>query len=124
MTAIALATLLAAFAVGAVAAMMRGWGTPIATINVVNNSGKSFGAIELEVETCARRTVLIEASPPQLTGLTYRVPVCGEGGYKVKVTFTDGTTISSVGRYIENGYRTTETVNRDAISSKVVAIVL
>lgn len=44
-----------AFIAGAATAIVRGWGSPLVTVDVVNRSGADLRAVLLEVDTCGSK---------------------------------------------------------------------
>lgn len=106
------------FLLGAATATTRGWGQASALIDVRNASGAPLRSIEIAFETCGgRKARITESAPPPDAVLAYAIALCGEGGYTIQATLADGSTVSSRGAYLENGYRVTEVVERTGITT-------
>jgi hypothetical protein len=122
-----LTALLATFGAGAVVAVTMNWGKPLATVTVENHSGKTIAAVEMLVSTCGtERTLLqksadIKAFANPATAYRFTLPLCGEGGHRTKVWFSDGMTVQSPGSYIMKGTRIVERVQRDSIQSEITS---
>ena len=121
------AALLATFGAGAVVAVAMNWGKPLAVVTVENLSGKPIVAVEMLVSTCGtERTVLqksadIKPSASPAEAYRFTLPLCGEGGHRTKVLFSDGTTVQSRGSYVMTGTRVVERVRTDSIQSEVTS---
>jgi len=121
---VAIATLAAAFGAGAMAAVSMDWGKPIATLTVENKSGKAIASVEISISTCGTRRTLSQkdtdnpAYADQAKSYVFTLPLCGEGGHRTRVHFSDGKTVESHGSYIENGSRILERVQEDSIQSE------
>lgn len=95
---------LALFAAGAVTAVLRGWGQPVATFDIANASGQAMTRLTLTV-TSGGATSVIQLAPPAVgQSVVKRVFLASEGGYALEAVLSDGQTIASHGGYIEAGY--------------------
>ena len=120
-----IATLIAAFGVGSVAAISMDWGKPQAVVTVENQSGKTISSVEITVSTCGTKRTLsqkssdIRANTNRAAAFRFTLPLCGEGGHKTRVQFSDGTTVESPGSYIMTGSRVVERVQTNSIQSEI-----
>jgi hypothetical protein len=114
-----LSVLAIAFGAGAVAAIIRGWGSPVVYVDVVNSSGKELRSVVLEYESCGSKNQLVGPSLPPSARSRFNFLACGEAGYQLRVRRADGTELVGSGGYAESGYRATETVEHDRIRSEV-----
>jgi hypothetical protein len=123
-----LAALSAAFGAGSVTAMAMDWGKPLAVVTVENQSNKTIASVEISVSTCGTRRTLsqksadIQTHANQATAFRFSLPLCGEGGHRTRVQFSDGKTVESPDSYIMNGSRIVERVQPDSIRSEVSSI--
>jgi hypothetical protein len=112
------AALVVALGTGALVASVRGWGSPNVVVDVVNAAEVSIVATELTIETCGAVTRITSDAIASNESRRFAFPVCGEGGYRLRVTFSDGREITSGGAYVEGGYRISERVSRERIDTR------
>jgi len=95
----------AGFVAGAGTAALRGWGSPVVTIDVVNHAGRAATAVAIEYDTCGvkTRTAALALQPGQQASFEFLV--CGEGGYRVDAVLGDGTRLTGADGYVESGQR-------------------
>jgi|688.fasta_scaffold1403316_2 hypothetical protein len=123
-----LTSLVAAFGAGSLTAIRLDWGKPLAVITVENQSGKTISSVEIVLTTCgtqrtiSQRSTDIQAHASQSAIHMFKVPLCGEGGHRTRVQFSDGKTVESPGSYIMNGSRIVEQVKADSIRSEVTSL--
>jgi hypothetical protein len=109
----------AAFVAGAITAIMRGWGSPLVSISVQNNTSAEIRFVNLNYSSCgAKNTFTIQTLPPGKAHV-FRFLVCGEGGYQVEAVLQDGRTLKSPEGYVESGYSSSELVEPMGIRSEV-----
>jgi nitrogen regulatory protein PII-like uncharacterized protein len=95
-------------------------GSPIVTIDFINNSNKKIQSIDIKNEIGRYGKVRY-----QLTGLepketkTLRVYAPTESSYEVITTFTDNSRVVGGVGYVEAGYRVEESIGPQKIESKV-----
>ena len=104
-----------AFGAGALTSMSRGWGQPIAIIDIVNGSGQPVSMVTVQFDTCGHRGSIQAGALAASASTQVRYIVCGEGSQTVIADFGDGSNVASIS-YVESGYRVTERISRDAIS--------
>ena len=113
-----------AFAAGAVTAVLSGWGTPIATIQVRNETAGEVRSVTVTYQTCGATQTLAQnwgaqrASGAVPRDVRMNIVLCGEGSHTTEVVFADGHTLRSGGSYIESGYVVTERVLESGITSE------
>jgi hypothetical protein len=117
------AALVVALGTGALVASVRGWGSPNVVVDVVNAAEVSIVATELTLGTCGTVTriasdAITSDAIASNESRRFAFPVCGEGGYRLRVTFADGREITSGGAYVEGGYRISERVSRERIDTR------
>lgn len=123
-----LTSLVAAFGAGSLTAIRLDWGQPLATISVQNESGKAISTVEIGLTTCGtQRTIFqgstdIQAHASPSANFVFRVALCGEGGYRTKVQFSDGKILESPGSYIMNGSRMVERIKVESIRSEITSL--
>jgi hypothetical protein len=107
------------FLAGAATSAVRGWGSPVVSLNVVNRSGQPVRFVTVEYESCGSKSTL--AGRPLAIGeaTTFQFLVCGEGGYQVVAHFDSGVELKGRGGYVESGYRATEILQAQSIESSV-----
>ena len=107
------------FGFGAATATLRGWGSPVVSVEVVNRSGRVATAVAVEYESCgvSTRTAPAALQPGERT--TFRFLVCGEGGYKVTARLDNGTELFGGGGYVESGYQDASALMPDSIVSSL-----
>lgn len=111
--------ILGALGAGAATAVLRGWSSSSVTLDLQNKSGRSIEAFVVHHETCGTKGSLTGNRLSAGESRKITLSVCGEGGFRVDVMFSDGTRVSGSERYVEPGYVVTETVTSDAITSGV-----
>jgi hypothetical protein len=120
---IATPMLLLAFGIGAWTAIQSYWGTPIATVNVSNESDREIESVTVTYTTCGLKRELIHRladqhainTNPRAVSMSF--VLCGEGSHTTKVVLQGGSTWTSKGSYIEGGYEVTEHVTTSGIRS-------
>lgn len=107
------------FFAGAATSSVRGWGSPVVSVNVVNRSGLPVGFVTVEYESCGSKSALAGRPPAVGEATTFRFLVCGEGGYQVVAHLDSGVELKGRGSYVESGYRATEILQAQSIESSV-----
>ena len=107
----------AAFARGAVTAVLRGWGSPLVFVMVENKTMAKIRSVSLAVTTCGSTSKLAAFGLALGQTQTVRFPVCGEGGYELEAVLVDGRTLKSKA-YVESGYSVSEHVDQSRIRSQ------
>ena len=115
----ALLLLGAAFFAGALVAIHRGWGSPLAHLTVINNSESEVRSIVVEYKSCGYMGTIVgrTLAPHAKSRLSF--PTCGEGSYRLRAFLESGAELVGTEGYIESGYRITEFVERAAIRSEM-----
>lgn len=113
------AALLVAFGAGALVAGIRGWGSSTVVVDVVNAADVPIVATELTVETCGTVTRIASEAIASNESRNLEFALCGEAGYRLRVTFADGREITNGGGYVERGYRVIERVTREGFVSRM-----
>jgi hypothetical protein len=106
-----------AFATGAVTAVKRGWGSPLVSVYVENNTKSQVRLVTLTYSSCGATHVLTTQNLSPGKDHTFKFPICGEGGYKIEAALDEGRILSS-GAYVESGYATRETIEPTRIRSE------
>jgi hypothetical protein len=106
-----------AFIAGAATAIVRGWGSPLVTVEVVNKSGADLRAVLLEVDTCGSKQQIPGGALRVDASTRLRFLPCGEAGYRLSVVLADGVEMRSEG-YAEAGYRIVEVVESRRVRSE------
>jgi hypothetical protein len=78
--------------------------------------------VEITLDTCGRNYTIVEREPPVTDPLWFSLPVCGEGGYTLRVTRTDGSAVSSQGGYVQRGNHIVETVEVAGVKTSFVKL--
>jgi hypothetical protein len=107
-----------AFAVGAVTAVVRGWGDRAVRTQVINNSQQTVQSFTVRYTTCGSKAEVVGGPLSPGQSRTLRFPVCGEGGYVVEATLANGNVVKGTEGYVESGYSTTDTVTSRGIDSR------
>jgi len=107
-----------AFVAGAVTAAQRGWGSPLVTVMVHNDSEVSLRAVKLRYGSCGETHAMVHDELAPGRSHVFRFPVCGEGGYSLEAVRSDGGTLTS-GGYVERGHRIDEHVSAVRIRQSV-----
>lgn len=107
-----------AFIAGAVTAAQRGWGSPLVTVVVHNDSDVPLRAVKLRYGSCGETHAMVHDDLAAGRTHAFRFPVCGEGGYSLEAVRPDGSTVTSAG-YVERGYRVDEHVSATRSQSSV-----
>jgi len=106
------------FLLGAATATLRGWGDSTARLELRNSSGKPIRLVEITLGTCGeRKYTIVEREPPVTDPLWFSLPLCGEGGYTLRVTHADGSAVSSQGGYVQRGNHIIETVEVSGVKT-------
>lgn len=108
----------AAFVAGALTAAQRGWGSPLVTVVVHNDSDVPLRAVKLRYGSCGETHAMVHDDLEPGRPHVFRFPVCGEGGYSLEALRSDGATLTS-GGYVERGYRVDEHVSAARIQQSV-----
>lgn len=114
--AVASLSLCIAFASGAFTAVKRGWGSPLVSVSVENETKLPVGPITLSYSSCGVTNELTAQRLAPGSDHIFNFIVCGEGGYEVSATLNDGRILSS-GAYVESGYATRERIESTGIHS-------
>ncbi len=109
----------AAFAAGAVTAMMREWGSPLVFVTISNDTASTISSVTLTYSTCGSTSSLSTRDLPIGKTHTFKFPVCGEGGYGIIAVLQGGKTLLSPGGYVECGYSATEHIEQNTIRSDI-----
>lgn len=96
------------FFAGAATSSVRGWGSPVVSLNVINQSGLPVRFVTVEYESCGSKSALARRPLAVGEATTFRFLVCGEGGYQVVAHLDSGVQLKGRGGYVESGYRATE----------------
>ena len=121
---IAIPVLLIAFVCGALAATYYRLGSPIATVNVINESGREVESIVVTYTTCGHTKKLIYRQAEQreliepAKEIQMQLVLCGEGGYQTEVTFHGGQMLTTGESYIQGGDVINEFVSVTGIKSE------
>jgi hypothetical protein len=107
------------FLAGASNAALRGWGSPVVSVDVMNSSGAAVQSVSLQYESCGQKTLLPAQTLGQGQQTTFRFLVCGEGGYQVQARLDDGRELKGRDGYVESGYHATEIVQASGVMSTV-----
>jgi hypothetical protein len=108
------------FGAGIFTATMLHIGSPIVTIDFVNNSPKKIRLIEISRESTRDANIRY-----QIPGLdpgkarTFKMYALGESSYEVVVTFSGDTRLVGEEGYVEGGYKVKETIGPQKIESEV-----
>jgi hypothetical protein len=111
-----------AFFLGALTAMIRGWGAAYVSIDVVNRSGTTLQNIAITLDSCSVNTRHIATSIAKDTTKTFKLNICGEGGYTIHAMLNDGTVLKGRDAYVESGYHVFETVKANQIETAVNSV--
>ena len=116
---ICVGSIVVGFLAGAATSAARGWGSPVVSLDVINQSGRPVQFVTVEYESCGTKSTL--AARPLARGeeTTFRFLVCGEGGYQVVARFDGGVELKGRGGYVESGYRATEVLQAKSIESTI-----
>ena len=116
---ICVGSIVVGFLAGAATSAARGWGSPVVSLDVINQSGRPVQFVTVEYESCGSKSTL--AARPLAKGeeTTFRFLVCGEGGYQVVAHFDGGVELKGRGGYVESGYRATEVLQAKSIESTI-----
>jgi hypothetical protein len=112
-----LAVLIASFIAGAATAAWRGWGQPVVSIKIVNETGQPIDALVMRYGTCGGRSH-VEAGKlaiGQSRRITYSV--CGEGGYSLEAQLRSGTVLKGGGGYVMPGWSMKEVITEKGIDT-------
>ncbi|MCE1242837.1 hypothetical protein [Oryzomicrobium sp.] len=109
---------LSGFGIGAITAVVRGWGSPVVTLELANQSGRSIQSFVVRYDTCGNKASITSEGPSAGQSKRIYFSVCGEGGYALEVVFSDGQRMVSRNSYVESGYSITEVVTANTIDSK------
>ncbi len=110
------------FLSGAFAAGAFEWLAPITTVKITNVSGKTIRHIDIEhrgmndgsVEGSSR--IALGLQPDQQ--VTFKLITESEAGYRLNVTFEDGTTVNGGSGYTSRGATTLESISIQEITSQ------
>jgi hypothetical protein len=106
------------FAAGAITAAVRGWGSPLVSVAVRNDTSRELRQVDLHYSTCGgASTISVRALAPATTH-TFTFLVCGEGGYALAAIDQNGKPLASAQGYVESGYRINAYVEPAAIRSE------
>lgn len=110
--------LIVSFGAGAVTAVFRHWGQPLATVHVRNVSELEVSKVVLISKTWKSTTT--SELGPLVTGAqtTYMIFMAGEGSYQLRATLADGRVLEGGAGYVEAGYTNNELVHSDRIESR------
>jgi hypothetical protein len=107
-----------AFIAGAITAVVRGWGSPLVSVSVGNNTSDELRFVTVSYSTCnSKNTLTLQRLPPGKVH-TFRFPVCGEGGFRIEAVLNDGRTVVSAEDYVESGYSSNALVEPTGIRSE------
>lgn len=111
----ALLLALVAFCAGVFAAVWRGWGSPLISIEIINRSPEPLRSVAVLYETCGLRGSVVTGE--LLSGLSRKVKysACGESGYHIEATTQAGLAIRGAEAYAESGYSLSATVTSSGI---------
>jgi hypothetical protein len=107
-----------AFIAGAITAAVRGWGSPLVSVSVRNNTSGELQSVSVNYSTCNAKNALTHLRLPPGKAHTFRFPVCGEGGFQVQAVLHDGSTVASAEDYVESGYSSSAFVETTRIRSE------
>ena len=116
---ICVGSIVVGFLAGAATSAAHGWGSPVVSLHVINQSGRPVQSVTVEYQTCGSKSAL--AARPLARGeeTTFQFLVCGEGGYQVVTHFDGGAELKGSGGYVESGYRATEVLQERGIASTI-----
>jgi hypothetical protein len=109
--------LAATFVAGVITTVFRGWGDRAVTAEVVNNLDQPVRSFTVRYDTCGTKGEITVSELQPGTSRTVRFRVCGEGGALVEATLADGTVMRGPELYVESGYSTTSSINKNGIAS-------
>jgi hypothetical protein len=105
------------FAAGVLTAIQRGWGSKLVEVSVENRTSAQVHLVKLSYASCGATGLLQLQELASGTNHVFKFLVCGEGGYVVEATLSDGRILKS-GAYVESGYATIEQIDATQIQSK------
>lgn len=107
------------FIAGALTASKRGWGSPLVTVAVHNNTSAPLRAVNLRYGSCASEGTAFRSGKPLAVGESrkFQFLVCGEGEYTVEAVLENGSQLSS-STYVESGYTSNEYIEPNRIRSE------
>lgn len=109
----------AGFVGGATTAVVRGWGSPVVSLDVVNQSGRPVQSVTVEYDSCGSKSALTGRPLASGEATRFQFLVCGEGGYQVVAHFEGGAELKGQGGYVESGYRAKEVLRTTSIESSI-----
>jgi hypothetical protein len=112
--------LILVFVGGVFVSAISHFGSPIVTIEIINNSGKGIKTAEIIHETGRFGEIqhrITSLAPSQKRQIRIWAPA--ESSYKLIVTFADQKQLTGGQGYIEPGYKVIETIEGDKINSDV-----
>jgi hypothetical protein len=109
-----IAMILISFAAGVFVAACLHLGSPIATVNLHNASGKEIVSLRLVHEHGIIEIANLAVDATRIV----RFYAPGESGYKISLVFSDGKSLESSEGYVEAGYLITETITDKEIKSE------
>ena len=117
---ILLLAIVAVFIGGVFISAVSHFGSPIVTINFINNSGTEIKTIDVIHET-GRFGEIQHRISNLLTGKERQIRIWSpaESSYKLIVTFADQKQITGGAGYIEPGYNIAEIIKKDKIKSEI-----
>ena len=111
--------MLGSFGAGVIVSARLGWFQPVAVITIQNRSGQQLRSLELQFESALARGVLYLPALGDGASVDARMPVRGEGSYRIRAVLSNGTTPKPAEGYVESGYRVTEVVGQSGIEPAV-----
>ena len=93
------------------------WPSRDVAIQIVNRTNQNIESVLLHFDTCGAKTTVASDGLAINQSRLIKHTVCGEGAYVIEVVFADGKKMSSKGLYVESGYRSTEVITFDGITS-------
>ena len=110
--------LLLAFFAGALTSSMLEWLQPVATIEVRNASNKVIRLLDIEYRGIGEHNGRIAENVKPGQEVTFKWTTESEGGYRLHVTFDDGTEVHGGAGYIERGSVIKEAVEVERVMSE------
>jgi hypothetical protein len=107
-----------AFLALAAAAAWRGVWSSGVTAHVTNGTSQGLRSVTIRFETCGKHASVSSGAVAPGESRRLRYAVCGEGGYVVEATFSDGRIIRGGGGYVETGSVSTDRISSAGISSQ------
>lgn len=107
-----------AFALGVLTAARHQLGDPIVQVQLENEVEKPIKLVELTYSCGDRRVKVSESDPPAAKLHHYFFVSCGDGSYRLHVTFDDGRSVASQGTYVQPGDKTVEVLDGSTITTR------